>query len=55
MGENHSSEVIRIEISSSTLARLLQHTALCAAEVRSLDSASKDIIWRLCLESSLKH
>lgn len=42
---------LRLEIPAETLLRLLASGQLCAADVRCLDCASKQCLWRLLLMS----
>ena len=43
--------VVRIEINSRLLAKILNHKAVAAADIRCLDAASKKQLWRLCLQA----
>lgn len=47
----YSSERVQIDIPVTVLARLFSQGALCAAEFRCLDAASKQAIWQLCLNA----
>ena len=47
--------VVRIEINSRLLAKILHHKTLAAADIRCLDSASKKQLWRLCLQACTDH
>ncbi|ROS01905.1 hypothetical protein EDC56_2354 [Sinobacterium caligoides] len=42
---------VQLEIGSDKLQQLFESGLLCAADVRCLNSASKQQIWRLCLAS----
>jgi len=52
--ELENSNLVRIEISSSTLADLIKNTKLCAADIRSLDNKTKNTIWSICLKNCTK-
>ena len=43
---------LRLELSAATVLRLLTRGELCAADLRCLDCASKDCVWRLLLLSA---
>jgi len=52
MGRNAENKV-RLEMSEKTLKSLLTANQVCAADFRCLDCASKQCMWRLCLESCI--
>jgi hypothetical protein len=47
----NSQKRIFVEISVETLRRLLSDNQLCAAELNCLDPSSKQLLWKLCLET----
>jgi hypothetical protein len=42
---------LRVEVSKTTLARLLKAGQVCAADFQCLDYKSKQGLWRLCLDN----
>lgn len=44
-------DTIRIEINRSSLAKALNNHSITAAEIRCLDTASKQQLWQLCLQA----
>jgi len=49
-----SSNCVRVEIDSNTLARLLRQGQMKACELRCLDGQSKQLVRKLCLDTCLK-
>lgn len=47
-------KLVKIEINQERLAMLIASGQLCMADIRSLDQASKKILWKLCLRSCSK-
>lgn len=47
--------MVRVALSAETLARLIGGGALCAAELRCLDCASKECVRRLALEACARN
>lgn len=44
-------KIMRVEVTEETLRRLLNAGHVCAADFHCLDCASKQCLWRLCLET----
>jgi hypothetical protein len=47
-------KLVKIEIDKERLGMLIASGQLCVADIRSLDQASKKILWKLCLRSCSK-
>lgn len=45
---------MRIALSPSVLARLIDSRSLTVADIRCLDAQSKQQVWRTCLHASLR-
>jgi hypothetical protein len=48
------SSVVQIEVNVEKLTYLFSSGALCAADLRCLNRASKNCVWVLCLKSCVK-
>ena len=51
--KNETPDCLRFEISSEKMNDLLAHRQICAADIRCLDSNSKQCLKRLCLNTCL--
>ena len=49
--EQDTTKRVRVEITETTLLRLLTGGQVCAADFRCLDCRSKQCLWNLCLRS----
>jgi len=47
-------DLVRIELNLNTLARIINGSNLCVAELRCLDTYSKQRLWRVCLDACTK-
>ena len=47
-------KTVKLEMTASTLKRLLETRQVCAADFRCLDCSSKECIKKLCLQTCLK-
>ncbi|MCU8032244.1 hypothetical protein L5M38_13720 [Shewanella sp. SM101] len=47
-------KLVKIEIDKERLGMLIASGQLCVADIRSLDQASKKILWKLCLRIGSK-
>lgn len=51
---NQENGGIRIEISRQLFTRMIDSKALSIADIRCLDTVSKQRVWQACLEASLR-
>ncbi len=48
------SDVVQLEINLAKLEELFRLGVICAADIRSLNSESKQSVWKLCLSACAK-
>ena len=55
LGFNNTTErYVRIEIAEKSLERIIDNTDINVSEFHALDKFSKNIVWKLCLQTCVK-